>query len=76
MKARTPATQKSIGTHNYPTPDEQAARQELNARHAAFRKAAEARNANPTAWKGWTLDGIARATTKNYTLDEDGFAWA
>ncbi len=64
------------GTHNYPTPTEQEARKEATAKSEAFRKAAEARNANPEAWKGWTLDGIAKATIRNFTIDEDGFVWA
>lgn len=64
------------GTHNYPTPDQRQERKELTAKSAAFEKAAKERNANPEAWKGWTLDGIAKATVKTFTLDEDGFAWA
>ena len=64
------------GTHNYPIPTEQEARKEATAKSAAFEKAAKERNANPEAWKGWTLDGIAKATVKTFTLDEDGFVWA
>ena len=64
------------GTHNYPTQTERQERQELTAKSAAFEKAAKERNANPEAWKGWTLDGIAKATVRNFSIDEDGFVWA
>ncbi len=75
MKSRMPSTQKSKGTHNYPTPDQRVAQQELTAKHSTLKQAAALRDANPQGWQGWTLDGIAK-TVNHFTLDEDGFAWA
>ncbi len=77
MKNRMPSTQKHIGTHpgygaTKTNPD---AAPELNARIAAQNKAADMKAANPEGWKGWKVQDIAR-TVNNFTLDEDGFAWA